>query len=148
LCAGACLFGATSTTSLTPAVVLIFALGICAGTAYVLGFTLLHESVDDEFRGRIFSTLNTLVRLCLLLSMVGGPFLATALDGLSRQVFGSDRRVRLVGLEVFVPGIRLTMWLAASIMVLAGALAARTLRAEDRHKVPPFIVITPEDVRP
>jgi dTMP kinase len=148
LCAGACLFGATSTTSLTPAVVLIFALGICAGTAYVLGFTLLHESVDDEFRGRIFSTLNTLVRLCLLLSMVGGPFLATALDGLSRQVFGADRRVRLLGLEVFVPGIRLTMWLAASIMVLAGALATRTLRAEDRHKIPPFIVITPEDVQP
>jgi dTMP kinase len=133
--AGVCLFGATSTSSLTPALALIFALGVCAGTAYVLGFTLLHESVDDEFRGRIFSTLNTLVRLCLLLAMVGGPFLATALDRLTRGLFGPDRRAEFLGLKIFVPGIRLTMWLAASIMVFAGAWATRTLRVAQRGQV-------------
>ena len=33
------------------------------------GFTLLHENVTDALRGRTFSALYTLVRLCVLLSM-------------------------------------------------------------------------------
>ena len=40
---------------------------------YVLGFTLLHESVDDELRGRIFCALYTLVRFCVLLAFAVGP---------------------------------------------------------------------------
>ncbi len=35
---------------------MVFGIGICAGAVYVLGFTLLHENVDDDLRGRIFST--------------------------------------------------------------------------------------------
>jgi dTMP kinase len=143
--AGLCLFGATSTTSLTPAVLLIGGLGVCAGTAYVLGFTLLPENVTDEFRGRIFSTLNTLVRMCLLVALVGGPFVATFLDELSRGLFGSDRKVSVLGLEIFVPGIRLTMWLAASIMVVAGGLAARTLSVGRRRA---RLAATPEGEGP
>lgn len=123
---GLCLFGATSTTSLTPAAILIGGLGFCAGTAYVLGFTLLHESVTDELRGRIFATLNTLVRMCLLVAFAVAPFLTTFLDGLAGRL--DERKISVLGLEIFVPGIRLTLWLAASIMVLAGLLSARSLR--------------------
>jgi dTMP kinase len=129
--AGVCLFGATSTTSLTPAALLVAGLGVCAGSAYVLGFTLLHENVEDEFRGRIFSTLNTLVRMCLLVAFAGGPLLTSALDVASRRVF--DRRIAPLGFDIFIPGIRLTMWLAASIMVAAGVMASRTLRRRAKH---------------
>ena len=55
----------------------------CAGSVYVLGFTLLHENVDDELRGRIFSALYTLVRFCVLLAFAVGPFLSGFLDRLS-----------------------------------------------------------------
>ncbi len=127
LMSGVCLFGATSTTTLTAAAILIFGLGICAGTAYVLGFTLLHENVDDELRGRIFSALNTLVRLCLVLAFAVGPFLTQAFDGLSRRWTG-DQKVSILGLDVFVPGIRITLWLASVIMIAAGVLATRALR--------------------
>lgn len=123
---GVCLFAATSTSSLTPAAVLIFGLGSCAGAAYVLGFTLLHENVDDELRGRIFSALNTLVRLCLVSAFAVGPFLTQVLDELSARLF-TDSRIELFGARIFVPGVRLTMWLAASIMVSAGLLAARSI---------------------
>ena len=58
-------------------------LGVCAGSVYVLGFTLLHENVDDELRGRIFSALYTLVRFCVLLAFAVGPFLSGLLDQLS-----------------------------------------------------------------
>jgi dTMP kinase len=123
---GVCLFAATSTSSLTPAAILIFGLGVCAGTAYVLGFTLLHENVDDELRGRIFSALNTLVRLCLVSAFAVGPFLTQLFDELADRWF-VDRRAELGGLRIYVPGVRLTMWLAATIMILAGLLAARSI---------------------
>ncbi|MGD9753702.1 MAG: MFS transporter [Acidimicrobiia bacterium] len=134
LASGVCLFAATSTSSLTPAAVLIFGLGVCAGTAYVLGFTLLHENVDDELRGRIFSALNTLVRLCLVSAFAVGPFLTQLFDQLSARLF-TNSRVELFGARIFVPGVRLTMWLAASIMVTAGVLAARSIGW--RRSLPP-----------
>ena len=37
-----------------------------------LGFTLLHENVEDELRGRIFAALYTLVRLCVLIAFAVG----------------------------------------------------------------------------
>ncbi len=136
---GVCLFAATSTSSLTPAAVLIFVLGACAGAAYVLGFTLLHENVEDDLRGRIFSALNTLVRLCLVSAFAVGPFLTQVLDQLSRWLF-EDSRINVFGARIYVPGVRLTMWLAASIMVMAGVLAARSLgwhrERRDRNVVP------------
>ena len=58
-------------------------LGAGAGCAYITGFTLLQESVSDDMRGRTFSTLYTVVRLCLLLSLTLGPFVSSALGSTS-----------------------------------------------------------------
>src|SRR3546814_7084347 len=84
------------------AALFVSVLGVCAGSVYVLGFTLLHESVDDELRGRIFSALYTLVRLCVLLAFAVGPLLSDLLDRLSSRLV--DREISLFGLEVAVPG--------------------------------------------
>ena len=82
--AGGSLIFAASMSSLTLAVIGVFVLGICGGAVYVVGFTLLHENVDDELRGRIFSALYTIVRLCLLIAFALGPFLSELLDHISR----------------------------------------------------------------
>src|SRR5688500_4256322 len=105
-------------------------LGVCAGSVYVLGFTLLHESVDDELRGRIFSALYTLVRFCVLIAFAVGPFLSDLLDRLSVRLF--DRHVAWGGVDIFIPGVRLTLWLAGLIIVGAGVLAVLSLRAGAR----------------
>jgi hypothetical protein len=47
--------------------------GARAGTSYVTGFTVLHETVHDEIRGRTFATLYSVIRLCLLISLVISP---------------------------------------------------------------------------
>ncbi len=120
---------AAACSTLGPAVVGVVGFGVCAGTAYVVGFTLLHENVEDELRGRIFSALYVLVRLCLLIAFAVGPFMSGLLDGLSQDLFG-DRRVEGFGGEVFLPGVRLTLWLGAAIIFVAGALAVLSLRAE------------------
>jgi MFS family permease len=124
-CAGIALLVGTSMSTLELAAAFVAVMGVCAGSVYVLGFTLLHENVEDELRGRIFAALYTLVRLCVLLSMGIGPVLADVFDGLSKSLF--DRKID-VGIEIAVPGVRITLWLAGIIMVGAGFLAALSLR--------------------
>jgi dTMP kinase len=127
LAAGCFLIAAIAMTSFRAAVVWVFCLGGAAGFVYVLGFTILHKSVDDELRGRIFSTLNVLVRLVVAVAVLAGPALASVLDGLSRRLWG-DRRFSL-GIDVFMPGVRLTLLLAGLIILAAGVLAVRSIRS-------------------
>jgi dTMP kinase len=127
LLAGVCLIVAASMSELWAVALWVGAMGVCAGSVYVLGFTLLHENVSDEMRGRVFSSLYTLVRLCVLLAFAVGPFLAELLDRISSSAF--DQHLDL-GVDVFIPGVRLTLWLAGVIMLIAGVLAALSLRAE------------------
>jgi len=131
LVAGITLVAAASWSSLWLSALFVIALGLCAGAVYVLGFTLLHENVDDELRGRAFSGLYTLVRLCVLLAFAVGPFLSGLLDQLSEALLGADRVWDVFGGSIFLPGVRLTLWLAGGIMILAGVLATRSLRAID-----------------
>lgn len=125
LMAGVSLFLAAAMSTLALAMLFVFGVGIGAGTVYVLGFTLLHESVDDELRGRIFATLYTLVRLCVLIAFAIAPLLSDALDRLSNRWF--HRRIHL-GVSIGIPGVRLTLWLAGLIIVAAGLLSVATIR--------------------
>lgn len=124
--AGASMMVAVSMSSLGPTMLFITIMGICAGAVYVLGFTILQESVDDELRGRIFATLYTLSRLCLLVSLTLAPLVAGALDNISESLFGGS--IKVAGFTVSLPGVRLTLWIGASIIIFAGLLAFRSLR--------------------
>jgi dTMP kinase len=101
-------------------------LGVFAGAIYVLGFTLLQANVEDEVRGRIFATLYTLVRFCLLLAFAIAPFLSSLLDSISHRLV--NRSVSLGGITVAIPGTRLTLWLGGLIILGAGGLAFASLR--------------------
>ncbi len=132
--AGVSLVTAASMSEFALAAFFVALMGVCAGSVYVLGFTLLHESVDDELRGRIFSALYTLVRLCVLVAFAVGPLLSDLLDRLSRSLF--DRNLSIFGLELFIPGVRLTLWLAGVIIIGAGVLAVLSLRAGQEPRQP------------
>lgn len=125
--AGCALFVSGSSSLLGIVVPVIWIAGFAAGPIYVLGFTLLHEHVDDELRGRIFAALLVLVRFCLLLALAVAPLLAEGLDVLSDRWWQSDWD--LLGVAIAVPGVRLTMWLSAITVVAAGVLATWSLRA-------------------
>ena len=80
--------GVVSTLAL--AILAVGVVGAGAGCAYVTGFTLLQESVTDEMRGRMFATLYTVVRVCLLLSLTIGPFVAAGLGALSDHLTNGE----------------------------------------------------------
>jgi MFS family permease len=130
--AGVSMFAGVSMSSFWLAAAGVFGLGLCAGAVYVLGFTLLQEHTEDDLRGRIFTTLLTLVRLCVLLALVIGPFLATIFNGFARAATGTPEgevpTMSLFGFDLAIPGVRLALWLAAVILMLAGVLAGRSMQ--------------------
>ena len=120
---------AASLSSLALVALVLVALGFSAGAVYVLGFTLMHERTDDELRGRIFSLLFTLVRLCLLIAFAVGPLIAEGLGALSARLV--DERLSVPGGSIYVPGVRLTLWLAAMIILGAGVFILRSIRRDE-----------------
>ncbi len=125
--AGVVLLAAASVDRLSLMIPLVVLLGSMAGPSYVLGFTLLHENVDNEVRGRVFSALLVLVRLCVLLALAVGGVLADLMDRLSQRWW--DGFMSVLGARVELPGVRLMMWLAGLIIVIAGVLASLSLRS-------------------
>jgi dTMP kinase len=109
-------------------------MGICAGTVYALGFSILQANVGDELRGRVFATLYTLIRVCALLAFTLAPLLASLLGSLSRRLLGGH--ARLLGVDVALPGVRLSLWLGGVIVFAAGLLARRSVRAPAAGRAP------------
>ncbi len=127
--AGAAMIAAASMSSLGLAMTFIALMGVCAGAVYVLGFTLLQQNVEDDLRGRIFAAVYTLSRLCLLVSLSLAPLAAGLLQGLSDRLLGGE--IEIGGLNLALPGVRLTLWIGGTIIIVAGFLAARALRPKE-----------------
>ena len=142
---GVSIIAVASMSSLFPAFLLVAALGAGAGCAYVTGFTLLQESVSDDMRGRTFATLYTIVRLCLLLSLTIWPFIAGALNVLSRHAVRAH--VDIGRLHIALPGVRLALWLGGGITVLSGLAAQRRMSRLEEEEEDDDIVL-PVDALP
>jgi dTMP kinase len=126
--AGASMLVAVSMGSLGLTMAFIAIMGVCAGAVYVLGFTILQESVEDELRGRTFATLYTLSRLCMLISLALAPLVSQVLDDLSNALV--DGELSLGSADFSVPGVRLTLWIGAAIILSAGWMALRSAKAK------------------
>lgn len=129
LAAGPCLLLGASMSHLGLACLWVFGLGLCAGSVYVLGFSLLQSNVSDDLRGRTFATLYAMVRICVLMALTVAPVLSGLLDGFSSSAV--HRRLSVGPLSITVPGVRLTLWVGGAIILGAGLLARRTVRSED-----------------
>jgi len=130
---GVAMAGAGSVSSLTPALFLVALLGAGAGCGYITGFTVLQESVADDMRGRTFSTLYTVVRFCLLLSLTIGPFVSSALGALSKSI--TDSSVKIGSAHLSLPGPRLALWFGGLVTILSGIGARRRMRMAQRADV-------------
>jgi len=126
LAGGVFLIAASAVDQLSQSSLIIVGFGVCTGSVYVLGFSILQSEVGDELRGRVFATLYTSTRLCLFLALVVAPIMTTLLDGLSRAALG--RRLQVVGVTLHLPGVRLALWLGGLVILAGGRIAARALR--------------------
>ena len=119
---GISILAVASVGQLSLAVAIVGVFGLLAASGYVAGFTLLHEHVNDELRGRTFAALYTVVRLTIVISLTVWPLLAGVFGSFSDRWF--DGHIDVFGLGVEIPGVRLALWLGGVVVIVAGALAA------------------------
>jgi dTMP kinase len=101
--------------------------GACAGTSYVTGFTVLQETVHDELRGRTFATLYSVIRLCLLVSLVISPLWSNFWDWVTSGILNHHRLVNLGGASYAFPGVRIALWGGGLITLAAGWWARHSI---------------------
>jgi dTMP kinase len=128
----ATLFVLAAMPNLALAAVVTVWLGAFCGLAWVTGYTLLQENVQDEFRGRTFASLTVLSRMGLFLSLATFPTLA--------GVYGTLG----AGSEL---GIRLALASAGIAVAIAG-LSTRRLLKRYRLSRPQPLTLVPKLKRP
>ena len=135
--AGAALFFAASVSITLLVLTGVLLLGLAAGSVYVTGLTLLHENVEEVLRGRVFAAMYTLVRFCLLVSMAAGGFLSDGFQWFFEAAF--DNEITLGNSVLALPGVRGALWLGALLILMAGTLAALSLRSRrgEGRRTPP-----------
>jgi len=124
--AGLALASATIFDVMWLVVIQLGAVGAAVGVVYILGFTIIQETVDDDMRGRVFAAFYSLARGGVLIAMVAAPALAVFFDRITELT--ADGTVNVFGYRLLIPGVRITFWVAALIISGAGWFAIRTLR--------------------
>ena len=110
------------TSSLIFAIVGVTCVGAFAGSAYVTGFTVLQEEVDDDVRGRTFAALYALIRVCMIFSLTTAPLFALLFQWSIKEIFGTTTFI-IFGFEYVVTGVRVAIVAGGLIAVLAGFLS-------------------------
>lgn len=115
---GVGLVALASMTSLGPAIPIAFSLGFCGGSAYSTGYSLIHEKVTDDLRGRTFSAAYTVIRIGTLVGLGLFPLFAGAIG---------DNTLTLPFATLDLPGSRVTLWLAGLFATGGGFLSMRAI---------------------
>jgi dTMP kinase len=104
------LFVLAAMPTLGPAAVVTVWLGAFCGLAWVTGYTLLQENVQDEFRGRTFASLTILSRMGLFLSLASFPTLAGIYDAAGSRFDLDGVRLALASAGLAVAAAGLNTW--------------------------------------
>ena len=138
MAAAGTLFVLAAMPTIELAAIVAVGLGIFCGSAWVSGYVLLQENVEDEFRGRTFGALTVLSRLGLFLSLAVFPLLAGIVG--THEVFLGDQRIDL-------SGTRVALWVAGAAVVVASLFARRGL-SRFRVSKPQPLTLVPKLKRP
>lgn len=115
--AGVTLIGMSLVRDFVLADVLAAFIGLFAGMAWIIGYTLIGQEVEDRLRGRIFSFVLSSVRLMLLATIALGPNIAGLIGSHTLRV-GRYTHLRFSGpgLTLLLGGILalLVSWYATS----------------------------------
>jgi len=114
-------------------VLLVIVLGICAGIAYVTGYTIIGREVDDDTRGRTFAFLQSALRVVMFAVIACSGLVAAGFSAAIRAVSGSAD-ITIGHIKYASVGINFVLLLAAVVAVLLGWTSYRQM--DDRPAVP------------
>jgi dTMP kinase len=92
--------------------------GAFAGIAWIVGYTLLGLEVEDDKRGRTFATVQSLVRVDLLVVLALAPVMAGVIG---------PHRVGLFRVFIRADGITITLFFAGVVAVVVGLVSYRQM---------------------
>jgi len=122
---GVALLGFASVNTYWVASIFAAAAGACIATVTVAGNSYVVHTTADELRGRVFTALESVVRVALLLSMV---VMAPLADIVGSIVEGFIVSNGLAPASVTLTGSRLTLQFSALMVIAAAAYGFRALR--------------------
>ncbi len=114
-------------------VILVIVLGICAGIAYVTGYTIIGREVDDDTRGRTFAFLQSALRVVMFAVIACSGLLAAGFSAVVSSISGSSD-VTIGHIKYASVGINFVLLLAAAAAILLGWTSYRQM--DDRTGVP------------
>lgn len=121
---GLSMFGFSTTGIYSVAALFGVASGFCVAQVTVAGNTYIAETVPDEVRGRVFTALESVLRVALLASMVVIAPIGDLVSGFVQRFVeqtGGDPA------ELVLTGSRITLILASVIVLGAAAYASRAI---------------------
>ncbi|HEX8001865.1 MAG TPA: dTMP kinase [Mycobacteriales bacterium] len=116
--AGASLSVMSLLPNLILALFMTVSVGAFAGIAWIVGYTLLGLEVEDEKRGRTFATVQSLVRVDLLVVLALAPVIAGVIG---------PHRVGVFRVFVRADGVTITLFVAGVLAVLVGLVSYRQM---------------------
>jgi dTMP kinase len=114
-------------------VILVIVLGICAGIAYVTGYTIIGREVDDDTRGRTFAFLQSALRVVMFAVIACSGLLAAGFSAVVKAVTGSPD-ITIGHIKYASVGINFVLLLAAATAILLGWSSYRQM--DDRPGMP------------
>lgn len=90
--------------------------GLFLATMQVTGYTLIHENMPDEVRGRIFGIMESIIRVSLLFSLGVTGLIAQGIGRLAARY------------AIPVNGSQVTLVLGALVIIVAGLMALRSVK--------------------
>jgi dTMP kinase len=122
-------------------VVLVIVLGICAGVAYVTGYTIIGREVDDDTRGRTFAFLQSALRVVMFAVIACSGLLAAGFSAVVKAISGSAD-ITIGHIRYASVGINFVLLLAAVVAVLLGWTSYRQMDDRPGVKLLPDLIGT------
>lgn len=113
-------------------IAIIVIAGLNLAILNVTGFTLVHENVDDSMRGRVFSVVQSMIRVFLLMSLAVSGIIADIVNWLLKKVIGSVAQYQQVVYLSRFNGSRITLMMGGVMVIIAGIFAIKNIRIEGK----------------
>ncbi|MEX0869347.1 MAG: dTMP kinase, partial [Nitriliruptoraceae bacterium] len=104
-----------------------FLMGVGAGVAFIVGYTVLQRNADDRIRGRTFGAFNSGVRAAIFGSTVIVPVMIGLLGRERRVLTTLDDGSQALLYPYTFGGVRITLLLAAGLAIVGAIATGRTL---------------------
>lgn len=113
------------TTSYFAAAIFALAAGMCISALSVAGSNYVSREVAPSLRGRVFTALESVIRVSILISMVVVAPISDLVGSIVRRALSAEGVASIIGIPITGP--RITLVLASGIVAAAAAYGFRKL---------------------